>query len=122
MSDIREKLLEKLIEYGRIDSNLSPEQKKKEKEHFACETVAVKNYNILKVRDSIIGLGTILEENIDEQFYIATIKIGFIGAYEAVAIVCLDKDVISIAAYAKEGLISQNNAQKAIDKIKKRIK
>ncbi len=122
MKEIKQKLLEKLIEYGRIESKLSTQQKEKEKDHFACENIAVKNYNILKVRDSIIGLGTILEENIDEQFYITTIRIGLIGAYEAVAIVCLDKDVISIAAYAKEGLISQNNAQKAIDKIKKRIK
>ena len=122
MKNIKEKLLEKLIEYERIDPALSPDEKTEAKEKFACENIDVNNFNILKVRDAIMGLGTILEEDLDNKYYITTVKIGSIGAYEAVAIVSLDQNKLSIAAYAKEGLLFQNNARKAVDKIKARIK
>ena len=122
MKDIKEKLLEKLIEYERIDPTLSPDKITEAKEKFAFEEIDVNNFNILKVRDAIMGLGTILEENLDKKYYITTIKIGSIGAYEAVAIAHLGQNKLSIAAYAKEGLLFQNNARKAVDKIKARIK
>ena len=122
MKDIRNLLLNKLVEYNRIDNSLSEDKKKEVIKGFALEEIPVQNYNILKVRDALYGLGTILEEDLDNQFYITTVRIGSIGAYEAVAIVSLENDKVSIAAYAKEGLISQNNAQKAIKKIKTRIK
>lgn len=110
-----------MIEYNQIDRGIKEDQKKKITDHFAYQKVPVQNYNILKVRDAILGLGIILEEDLQNQFYLTTVKTGFLGTNEAVAIVLLNNNVVSVAAYAPEGLINQNIANKAVEKIKNRI-
>ena len=122
MEDINELLLKKLVEFGLIDKSLSTNKKEDIKKQFATEKISAMDYSILMVRDALLGLGTILEENLEKQYYMTTIKVGFLGAAESVALVYLNTDVLSVAAYAKEGLIPQHNAQKAIDIIKKHIK
>ncbi len=121
MKDIQDILLEKLIEYGQLGPEMSADQKKEIKNQFESDEISVKNFNILKVRDSLFGLGAILEENLNDQYYITTVKSGLLGMNEAVAIVFLHDDIVSIAAYSKEGFISQNTAHKAIIRIRNRI-
>lgn len=83
------------------------------------DKVGLKNPKDIYIRDKITGMGTILLENLDEHYYITTVKIGLFGNVLASAIIHRNEDIAEIAVYAKEGIIPQHLAEKAMDKIKK---
>lgn len=84
--------------------------------------IVVFDVTLMELRDSIIGLGTILEENIQEQVYVISIMSGAANMNAAVVAIKLSQNVIQFAGYAREGLIKQHTADKAIEKIKNAVR
>ena len=73
------------------------------------------------LRDKLIALGQILEENFKYNYYILSIHAGFLNKNEAILLIRLKKNKIYIIGYAVEGLIKQNTVLDAIEKVIKKI-
>lgn len=101
------KLKEALMEYG------CPENGDYVEESFDLGGCTYK-----QLRELLFKVGTILEEDENEKTYIATIRIKYNHATVALK---LFNRKICILAYAKEGLLKQNTANAAINKIKSLI-
>ncbi len=80
-------------------------------------SIDVNEMNMIDLRDILLGMGTILDEDFNNQTYIINILSGFASKNPAVVAVKLDRTKLIFAAYAKEGLISQHTAEKAVKKI-----
>ena len=110
MLDIKELLIVK----GRENQVIDPEKSlKKMMEHVETRSVEAAGITMLRIRDALLGLGRILEENEEEQYYLTTVNTGA----GAVLLAQISGDRVEIAAYAKEGMISQHSAKKAIEKV-----
>lgn len=75
------------------------------------------NITFSNVRDCLIRLGKILEENFEKTYYLANIPAGIANKNVAVVLVKWDKQNISLCAGAKEGFINQKTANKAVERI-----
>lgn len=92
---------------------------KKEAESTLCETVPFDKPNDLYIRDAIVVLGTILKEDLENHYYIVSVKTGLLNNVLAYALIQRKENkTADIAVYAKEGLIKQNLAAKAMSKVK----
>lgn len=91
------------------------------KKHSKTESVQVTGITVEHLRRAIASCGNILEANVEEQFFVAVIPTGRMNATRALVAAVVQNDVLQFAAYAKEGLIKQNLAQKAIDSIKEKL-
>lgn len=97
--------------------NCITDVKKAEKE-VLTEQIVLKKGDDLFIRDAVTGLGTILKEDLDNHYYVTTVKVGAFGNVLPQAIVLRDGENADLAVYAHEGLIKQNLAKKAIEKLK----
>lgn len=88
------------------------------KESSIIFDVMEKKIDFVQLGDKLLGQGQILDEDFDNKIYTINIKTGLIGLNIATISIQLRDFGLSFAAYAKEGLIKQNSAQKAINKIK----
>ena len=70
-----------------------------------------------QLRDSLLGQGKILEEDFGKKIYVISIMAGAADMNEAVVAMRLSGDSLDFAGYAREGLIKQHTAEKAIEKI-----
>ena len=83
----------------------------------------IRDMSFVKLRDSLIGMGQILEEDFEKQVYVIAIRSVTANMNTAVvAIQLMDDNTVSFLGYAKEGLIKQHTAEKAILKIMDQIK
>lgn len=82
------------------------------------EAIQVKNLKLIGLRNGLLEIGKILEEDLDKQTYVLTVSAGWFNATTALAVARLEGNKVWAAAYAKEGLIKQSIAKGAIDKIK----
>ena len=85
------------------------------------KNISVKNMSLANLRDSLIGMGTILDEDFGINSYVVNVPAGIANMNSAVVALQLEGEKLLILGYAKEGLINQHTATKAIDKILKRI-
>lgn len=83
---------------------------------------SIPGISILSVRNALYVVGSILEEDLPNNTYTATIDTGFMKAVKALAVIRLNGTAVECAAYATEGLIRQNCAKKAIDSIENALK
>lgn len=84
--------------------------------------ISVEHFTFMALRDRLIGNGTILEEDFDNQIYVIRIMSGTVNMNPAVIAVKLDDEKIKFSCYACEGFIKQRTAEKAIDKLKTIVK
>ena len=73
------------------------------------------------VRDNLIFLGKILDENEKRKTYTVCINAGVANSNPCIVVVYVDTDLVFIDAFAREGLINQHTARKAVKKIKDRF-
>ena len=111
-------LVEKLGENGFLAKKVAKGLKK---EFYSVEFTNP-NLSLKKVHDRIIRVGNIIDENDDDGYYLITFGSGFLNMNPAVIIVKLSDKKIKIVGYAKEGLINQHTAKKAVDRIAKLLK
>ena len=83
--------------------------------------INAENITFTNVRDRLIGLGKILEENFDDNYYIVNVPAGVANKNTAVVLIKWSEVSISLFAYAKEGLINQHTADNAIKKVIEKI-
>lgn len=90
----------------------------KAKTEVLTERIQLRRENDLFIRDAITGLGTILKEDLEQHYYVTTVKIGAFGNVLTHAIILRDGIHAEIAVHAHEGLIKQRLAEKTIQKLK----
>ena len=89
-----------------------------EKNVFFETSFIAANLSFKKIGEILMGESKIIEELPEENIYIVSVKILFNPATAAIEV----KDgQINIVAAAREGLIKQHTAKKAVDKIKSAI-
>ena len=91
--------------------------KKKAGESIKSGSARLSKDSDLFVRDKITGLGRILKEDLDNHYYVGSVKLNNDNSL-AYAMAARDGNKVNIYAYAKEGVIKQNLAGRAIDKYK----
>lgn len=84
-------------------------------------TVSIGDMTFLNLRDSLIGLGTILDEDFDVNSYVLTVPSGIANKNSAIVAIQHENNQLLILSYAKEGLISQHTASKALGKVLQRL-
>lgn len=84
----------------------------------STERIVLRKADDLFIRDAITGIGTILKEDLEHNYYITTVKVGLFGNVLTQAIIQRDDASAEIAVYAREGLIKQQLADKTIQKLK----
>jgi len=85
------------------------------------KSISVRKMTFANLRDCLIGLGTILEEDFELNSYIVSVPAGIADMNNAIIAIQLTKNELYICGYAPEGLIKQHTAKKAIEKIEKRV-
>lgn len=83
--------------------------------------IKIANISFTNVRDKIIGMGKILEENFEDTYYIVNVSAGVANRNSAIVFVKWNDESLTLWAYAKEGLINQHTADGAIERMIKRI-
>ena len=81
----------------------------------------VRNLKILKLRDAIVQIGHVCQENLEKQEYVATMGAGFRKANTAYLAMRLEEDRLYISINAKEGFINQHTCKGAINELKKKL-
>lgn len=115
MKDFVTVLLKELKKKHIVTANIEEESKS-----VTTEQIKFEKETDLHIRDAIFGMGTILKENLDEHYYITSIKTGLFNNVLVYAIIRRNEDkTADIAVYAREGIIKQNLAGKAMEKLKK---
>ena len=102
-------LIEKLSEFTRIKVELV------ETEEIAADV------SILKIRDTLLRIGNLLKENLEEEYYIGTITAGIGNKNTAFILIKKNMKMLEVCCYAREGLIKQHTARRAINKFERGI-
>ena len=109
--DVTATLLKCLKREGIIDNV------EKAKDAVQVKKITLRKEDDLFIRDAITGLGTILKEDLDNHFYITSVRMGGFGNILTYGIICRDGKDAEISVYAREGLIKQHLAEKTIQKL-----
>lgn len=83
--------------------------------------IKIANLSFTNIRDRVIGMGKILEENIEDTYYIVKVPAGVANKNSAIVFVKWNNESLTLWAYAKEGLINQHTADGAIERMIERI-
>lgn len=85
---------------------------------IVVDSIKLKSDTDLFIRDTLVIRGTVLLENLEEHYYIVEIKTGAFSSVSTYAIIFRKEEFTELAAYAHEGLIKQNLAEKTVEKLK----
>lgn len=88
---------------------------------FFEKSININELTFTNLRDRLIGLGKIMEENYENNYYVVNVPAGIADKNMAVVLMIWTKEKISLFAYAKEGLINQHTADKAAEKVIEKI-
>ncbi|MDO5443428.1 MAG: hypothetical protein Q4G10_07130, partial [Bacteroidia bacterium] len=113
MMDTTEILLKYLKKKQYIPGKLN-----EKRDIILSDKVELKSDSDLFIRDALVIKGTVLQENLEEHYYIVEMKNGSLNSASTYAIIARKEDFAEIVAYAHEGLIKQNLAGKTIEKLK----
>ena len=94
----------------------------KAKDETLTGEFALKKPADLFIRDAITGMGTILLEDLENHYYITSVKVGFMGNVLAYALIQREDEGAHIVTYAHEGLIPQHLNEKTMEKLKDKLK
>lgn len=102
----RERLAQKISCY--FDSEL---------DSVGFRAIAVRGIGLLQIRDRLLDIGDILEEDFDQGVYIASVSAGIAGLGRAIIAVMPDKDEVQILATSKHGPFDKRVIDDALDKV-----
>ena len=91
---------------------------KKLKTEMKYDTFHVGTISYGMLRDALLRIGEIIQDHEDKYEIIARVGAGFANMNPAVMVIAIQGEYLSVAAYAKEGLIKQHTAEKAIQNLK----
>lgn len=107
-----ENIIIKLNEYINLPKN---------KDKVFQKIIDANKITFTNLRDRLLGMGTILEENFEETYYIIQVASGLLNKNSAIVAVKWHSEEISFYGYAQEGLINQHTAEKAVEKLIEKI-
>ena len=90
-------------------------------EQSVSEEIPIKDVTSEAVKFYLYDIGTLLEEDTENCIYTASINAGFLNFNRAVLAIKYEKNKLIIKAFAREGLINQKTAEKAINKLREKI-
>lgn len=93
----------------------------KVKTQCSYETIDCKGLRFKQLRDKLLLIGTILEEDEQNNTYVAVVNAGIKNGNPCIMVTNLAADQVAIYAFAREGLIKQQTAKKAIEILKKKL-
>ena len=73
---------------------------------------------LLATRDALLEAGTVLEEDLDSCYYVAKVEAGAANANTALVVAIVEGRRCALGSCAKEGLIKQSTAKKAVEKVR----
>lgn len=79
-----------------------------------AKKISIDNVSLAGIRAALMSVGKIIEENTDEGYYIAIVSP---GSHKAVILATVSDTNLELMAYAKEGIIKRNTAERAIKQI-----
>ena len=122
-SVLKDLLMSAVKKYGSAENICSIDELNKKWERCTAEgSGEIPDASDLRVRAVIIGLGKIVEEDLEKYTDITTIKVGKgIGVNEALMVTLRKGNTVYYAACAHEGFISQHIAEKAVALVAERI-
>ena len=122
-SVMKELLIAAVKKYGSTENICSVDELNKKWDRCTAEgNGTIPNASDLRVRAAIIGLGKIVEEDLEKHTYVTTVRVGKgAGVNEALLVTLLKGDTVHYAACAHEGFISQHIAEKAIALVTEKI-
>ena len=86
------------------------------------EELQIDGITFLAVRDKLILLGKVLEENEKKKLYTGCINAGVGNSNPCILVVYVNVNMVVIDAFAREGLINQHTAKKAVKKLKESLR
>lgn len=95
---------------------------KKVETQCVYEEIDSKGLKFKQLRDKLMLLGSIMEEDEKKNIYVAVVNAGAKNGNPCIMVANLLEDKVAVYAYAREGLIKQHTAKKAVDKLKKEVK
>ncbi len=95
-----------------------PKVAKKLQTEMKHETFYVDGVSYGIVRDAVCRIGEIVEDKESNSEMIARVKSGFGDMNPALLVIVVSGSAVTVCAYAKEGLIKQHTAEKAIQMLK----
>lgn len=104
--DVFYELTDKIRSHSKIDDK-----------KVITDSVPSNGISKLKLRDYLMEIGTILELEERTSVFVAIINSGFANRNPAIVGLKLTDSMLYIVAYANEGLINQETAKKAMQKI-----
>ena len=107
-TESEKKLIETVIDYG-IDYSANLEIVKSK-----AKRIYIDNISLSGLRAALMSVGKIIEENLEEGYYIAIVSP---GSHKTVVVATISDNNLDIMAYAKEGIFKQNSAERAIKQI-----
>ena len=87
----------------------------------AYATVEVKDCTPKKLAEAFMEVGKVIEQSDDGMECVAVVGAGVANMNIALVVTKMGKDKVEFAATANEGLIKQNTAKHAIDRVEKRL-
>ena len=99
-----------------IIDKLSPYDVKEKKVVF--EEFEIEDNSLNRIKELLYPIAQILELDEEPNCIVIAVKAGSFNMHEAVLALIKNDDILSIGAYASEGLISQHTSEKAINKVK----
>ena len=79
----------------------------------------IESISFVQLRDHLIGIGRILDEDFEKQIYTLNVMSGVANKNIATVAIKLCGEKIEFAGYAKEGLINQHTAERAVKVIQR---
>lgn len=119
-NDIKQALSDSLDKYATLV--LVTENKEKLMEKGADEDLfEVENMSQQRLREALLKLGEILDEDPNTGVITAVLPTGNMNASRALVVAQQEGSTVHVAAFFKEGLIKQHGARQAIDAIKRHL-
>ena len=87
----------------------------------AFDSVTIEGINQQRLREAILKTGEILGEDEKTGVITAVIPTGSLNASLSLVVTRINANVVEFAAFFKEGLIKQNGAKYAIERIKAQL-
>lgn len=91
----------------------------KNTEHFVF---GIHDLTVLKVRDVLMEIGHIKQENLERQEYVATMGAGFCKSNIAYLATRIEENKLYVSVNAREGLINQHTRKGAINELRRKLK
>lgn len=77
--------------------------------------------NFIRVQEILLEMGELLDIDTGKQTVTVSISAGLLHSARALAVVQLTGEMLVMGTYAREGLIRQNIAGKALEELKSRV-